>query len=1499
MGFSLAFARIVTLNLRVGASRAHQVARPPSPARFPVRIRSRLVVGFASLLSSLAGTASAQFSDSPDGEILRNAHEVRGLLNSRTQRLRVSAGPDPDTVYVGKSFANHTGPGNYWNIYVGDYLPGLNRTTNAVWDWDNTVGIQAPDSLMGWWPLHRQYNTPGGLTLTDDQRTWWALDHGNIANYVISQNGAAKRTFGVVGIWHADPGNPAALPNTGVLWSPISGTRSAWCGLRQHADLTVMDAVTGQPFNQDAVQFLHDATAAGPGGGSGQRFPGYVDQADQMLYRDIAMTPAQSLTVSFNYRTRMSTLINTNAATRTGWFHGDPLAVVAGNFISSSAAGAAAPQDSFMVYVGAPVNDAACVYSDGVTRQVYDKQRRWFSEVIKTFGAGANYYEIFKTTGENPADTLAATPSSGPIVVPAGIISSVLGGVDGNVRLVFRCKTNRGFADSDSRTSGYNSAGRGAVLLDDVTIDKGGGPMVIGSFEVAEQGGVNAIDNRFPLPPGLTVNDVWRSTGKPPSEYFHVEALSGLTYNDLCGPPDSPSRVCNIGGVVLTLGNHDDGENSGDSRFTPFREIAQMCVSPTINLLGQGPGGATPNAQGITSSIAHASDDVVLWYDIYAGVFNTTFTGVSWIFGAQCYPAQMPNGGLCWGQLQVPGFFIFDPEPQCFTDFQPFLPFVTSNPTGKPDSLRVFLAHRQECYRFAISLGCNSNEGGYFDNVSVAFVDLPGVSGQASAGSTVDLGAVSADIWWLINDTFPANESAGLPGTAAFDTTAALIRAGANNAQATGNVLRFDIPGDSSWVRALNATVGIGDDPALVQVRVDLVFRILPGPGNYQIAAGRSMAPGGNAVSGVLLQVPTSQAAPAIAGDASFWGQYMADPGLVSRGTHAGPGGWDPLVWNSCRMDTVELNILPVPSAVPVGALVTPGRYMTDIHEGDPKFATLGVNKFKCFVIDTTKAATSSPTLNNVACDGTVPAWLTTVPQSRTGYDGSNVTKEFSKIIPDGLLTPGSHVQYFFRKSHAVDPNLNYAMMPDTNKITPQNGEGSTDQHRWQQFGVLPDRWKNAAFGGAGMACMLYVDWNDRRGDEGPFVATMDSIGGTAAAKWGAHNGWHAAGTTDIFGLDVRTDASVVVANKNSQPGTTWDMYGVKGSESLTSTAGSLGNRLANRASMGFAAGREARMGPTPEMLRAYYRIVAIVTGDLSAGMLGPYVNRSENDLALLSDYLTAAAGLPQPRGIFIQGDGFAQSEQATAVNNPSHATFLTDKLGVIYRGPSYQSLSGHFSDCVDLLTTTNLTTTPDVYGVSNSCTFSNDVLNRNAVLAEAQAGAFYENVGPNGPYVSDVVKTAVPLRNWVALTSAYDSKHLFSRYCDTDNGRLAYYYYMLNKVFGGICQVPGSPSITLDVPGTVRGGEAMDFLKIGNAVMRQGLSSVRFGVAKAARVQLTLYDVAGRRVRNLADRMFPAGEHELKWDGTDDAGNKVGRGVYFLRSSTQPEAARIIVLDR
>jgi hypothetical protein len=168
--------------------------------------------------------------------------------------------------------------------------------------------------------------------------------------------------------------------------------------------------------------------------------------------------------------------------------------------------------------------------------------------------------------------------------------------------------------------------------------------------------------------------------------------------------------------------------------------------------------------------------------------------------------------------------------------------------------------------------------------------------------------------------------------------------------------------------------------------------------------------------------------------------------------------------------------------------------------------------------------------------------------------------------------------------------------------------------------------------------------------------------------------------------------------------------------------------------------------------------------------------------------------------------------------------------------------------------------------------------------------------VGLNGPYVSDLVKTAVPLRNWIAVTSGYNITHLFSRYCDTDNGRLAYYYYMLNKQFSTVCQITGLPALTLDTPQSQR--PMPEFFKIGNAVMRQGTSVVRFSIAKSGRVQIGIYDVTGRKVRNLADRVFPAGEQELHWDGSDDVGTKVPRGVYFVRSSTQPNAGRIIVLN-
>jgi flagellar hook assembly protein FlgD len=50
------------------------------------------------------------------------------------------------------------------------------------------------------------------------------------------------------------------------------------------------------------------------------------------------------------------------------------------------------------------------------------------------------------------------------------------------------------------------------------------------------------------------------------------------------------------------------------------------------------------------------------------------------------------------------------------------------------------------------------------------------------------------------------------------------------------------------------------------------------------------------------------------------------------------------------------------------------------------------------------------------------------------------------------------------------------------------------------------------------------------------------------------------------------------------------------------------------------------------------------------------------------------------------------------------------------------------------------------------------------------------------------------------------------------------------------------------------------------------------------ARVRLTVFDVAGRRVRILADGPQTAGSRSAAWDGRDDRGNAVGSGVYYCR---------------
>ncbi|MGD8397050.1 MAG: FlgD immunoglobulin-like domain containing protein, partial [Candidatus Eiseniibacteriota bacterium] len=61
--------------------------------------------------------------------------------------------------------------------------------------------------------------------------------------------------------------------------------------------------------------------------------------------------------------------------------------------------------------------------------------------------------------------------------------------------------------------------------------------------------------------------------------------------------------------------------------------------------------------------------------------------------------------------------------------------------------------------------------------------------------------------------------------------------------------------------------------------------------------------------------------------------------------------------------------------------------------------------------------------------------------------------------------------------------------------------------------------------------------------------------------------------------------------------------------------------------------------------------------------------------------------------------------------------------------------------------------------------------------------------------------------------------------------------------------------------------------------------TTVRYELAHAATVRLSIYDEAGRLVRVLVDGApVDAGRHAVRWDGRDGTGREVSSGVYFYR---------------
>jgi len=283
-----------------------------------------------------------------------------------------------------------------------------------------------------------------------------------------------------------------------------------------------------------------------------------------------------------------------------------------------------------------------------------------------------------------------------------------------------------------------------------------------------------------------------------------------------------------------------------------------------------------------------------------------------------------------------------------------------------------------------------------------------------------------------------------------------------------------------------------------------------------------------------------------------------------------------------------------------------------------------------------------------------------------------------------------------------------------------------------------------------------------------------------------------------------------------------------------------------------------------------------------------------EDDIGLIEDFLSSPAGTAQPRSLLVQGDGFAEQEND---NGGAHLDFLNNYLFAGLVAASYTDLTPSLVSCPDLTDPSAfIVTDGTTYGVVNSCVTLNDVIDVNG---DARVVVDYQNVGVNGPYHAGVEHQNSVTYNWNSLLLGWDMFNTYSRYCATSNGRLSYYYKTLLHEFGALCSNWAPAAATLDVPVNNHGSQFVNFMKISNSVSRN--ATVSFGVQESGRVRVRLYDVTGRLVRTLADRTMEAGSSQnVMWDGRDDAGSQVARGVYFARIDFARGASingRVVVL--
>ena len=119
---------------------------------------------------------------------------------------------------------------------------------------------------------------------------------------------------------------------------------------------------------------------------------------------------------------------------------------------------------------------------------------------------------------------------------------------------------------------------------------------------------------------------------------------------------------------------------------------------------------------------------------------------------------------------------------------------------------------------------------------------------------------------------------------------------------------------------------------------------------------------------------------------------------------------------------------------------------------------------------------------------------------------------------------------------------------------------------------------------------------------------------------------------------------------------------------------------------------------------------------------------------------------------------------------------------------------------------------------------------------------------------------------------------------------------FYLSQLVGGSDSDPELSVVPGQQAGSGAGARAV--------VERSGITALRFGVPSARdggseRVQIIIYDLAGRLVRRAADDDFAPGTHDWQWDLLSDSGSRVPPGAYVAIMEAAGFRARRVLIVR